>query len=100
MRALFAALPDLIDQHGATSQTVLTARADLAVACAQAGEFESALYQVDELVNDALREHGPDSEIAATTRRARSHVEQIVAQTVAAGSGSVSSGEEFAQGEL
>ncbi len=74
MRRAYAALPALLERHEPTDAVVMAARMELAEACAEAGELESALYQADELVKDAERAVGPEH---GTTAQAREVVRRI-----------------------
>lgn len=49
-------------------------RAELAEATAEAGRLDEAYYQVEELLKDAQRHHGPDH---AAVLRARAAVEAV-----------------------
>lgn len=75
----------LLETGDSTSARALAIRADLAVATAEAGQHEDAFFQADELVKDALREHGPDAEEVAGAREAAARVEQIVRAALGAG---------------
>ncbi|MGQ4531958.1 hypothetical protein ACUIAC_01590 [Dermabacteraceae bacterium P13138] len=72
--ALFAALPLILEEHGALSEKGLRARAELALACARSGEHESAFYQVEELLRDTLREYGEESPLSADMRAVKDDV--------------------------
>lgn len=83
MRRAFAALPALLARHEPTDPEVMDLRADLAIACAESGELESALQQVGELVKDAERSVGPEHELTARMRAARETVLRVAGITEA-----------------
>lgn len=70
-------LLDLLESGEATSVEAIGLRIELAEATAAAGQFEDALYQADELLKDAQREHGPDHPTADEARRLVAHVEGL-----------------------
>jgi hypothetical protein len=65
-------------EHLATGESLgpeaIELRAELAEATAEAGQLEDAYYQVEELLKDAQRHHGPDD---AAVLRARAAVETV-----------------------
>jgi hypothetical protein len=58
----------------ALEDEVVAVRADLAVACARAGNAEDAVYQAEELLKDCKRELGEEH---ASTRRAQEAKDQV-----------------------
>lgn len=70
-----AHLLELLASDDALAPHVLEARAELAEATARAGQHEDAVKQADELLKDALREHGPEHPASA---RARAAVELVL----------------------
>ena len=53
-------LLDLLEHGESLSPEAIELRAELAEATAEAGHLDDSYYQVEELVKDARREHGPD----------------------------------------
>ena len=70
-------LLDLLEEGESLTPEALALRAELAAATAEAGPREDAVYQVDELLKDARREHGEDHEAVARARAAVTAVEEI-----------------------
>lgn len=67
----------LLERHEPTDPAVVEARAALAVDVARAGRLDEALYQVDELVKDCLRAHGPDHAAVAVAEDAQATVRAL-----------------------
>lgn len=53
-------LLDLLEHGESLSPEAIELRCELAVATAEAGHLDDSYYQVEELLKDARREHGPD----------------------------------------
>lgn len=77
MRRAYAALPALLERHEPTDGVVMAARMELAEACAEAGELESALSQADELVKDAERVVGPEHEASVRAREVTRRIRRL-----------------------
>ena len=67
-------LLDLLEHGESLSPEAIELRCELAVATAEAGHLDDSYYQVEELLEDARREHGPDH---PSTARAREAVESV-----------------------
>lgn len=78
MGALYTQLAQMLGSQDAHHPEVITVRADLARACARAGQLEDALYQADELVKDCRRELGEDHELTLAAQTAQDEVQTIV----------------------
>jgi len=63
-------LLELLEHGESLSPEAIELRCELAVATAEAGHLDDAYYQVEELLKDARREHGPDHPAAARAREA------------------------------
>lgn len=77
VNAGYTALLRLLETQEPVEPEVIDARAALAVAVARAGRLDEALYQVDEVVKDAGRAHGPDHAATAAAREAQATVRRI-----------------------
>ncbi|WP_422115604.1 hypothetical protein [Brachybacterium sp. UNK5269] len=65
-------LLDLLAVGEPLAPEAIELRAELAEATAEAGHLDDAYYQVEELLKDAQRHHGPDHEaVPARTGRRR-----------------------------
>lgn len=65
-------------EHGESlSPEAIALRCELAEATAEAGHLDDAYYQVEELLRDARREHGPDHPAVARARAAVEAVREI-----------------------
>ncbi|ASK65424.1 hypothetical protein CFK39_05785 [Brachybacterium avium] len=53
-------LLDLLEHGESLSPEAIELRCELAEATAEAGHLDDSYYQVEELLKDARREHGPD----------------------------------------
>lgn len=53
-------LLDLLEHGESLTPEAIELRCELAEATAEAGHLEDSYYQVEELLRDARREHGPD----------------------------------------
>lgn len=73
----YTTLLRLLETREPVEPEVIDARAALAVAVARAGRLDEALYQVDEVVKDAGRAHGPDHAATAAAREAQATVREI-----------------------
>lgn len=67
-------LLDLLEHGESLTPEAIELRSELAEATAEAGHLDDAYYQVEELLKDAQRHHGPDHESVA---RARAAVEAV-----------------------
>src|SRR5699024_2243573 len=67
-------LLDLLEHGESLSPEAIELRRRPAVAAAAAGHLDDSYYQVEELLEDARREHGPDH---PSTARAREAVESV-----------------------
>lgn len=67
-------LLDLLEHGESLTPQAIELRAELAEATAEAGHLDDAYYQVEELLKDARREHGPDH---AAVLRAQEAVEAV-----------------------
>ena len=74
-------LLDLLENGESLTPEAIELRAELAEATAEAGHLEDAFYQVDELLKDSQREHGPDHEVVARARAAVAAIEEIARRT-------------------
>lgn len=70
-------LLDLLEHGESLSPEAIELRSELAEATAEAGHLDDAYYQVEELVKDAQREHGPDHEAVVRAREALEAVREI-----------------------
>ncbi|MDO5661205.1 MAG: hypothetical protein Q4G40_00795 [Brachybacterium sp.] len=77
MRGAYTSLAALLVRQEGTDPEVMTARAELALACAEAGELEDAVFQADQLVGDAERSTGPSSDRSGEMRALRARIWQI-----------------------
>lgn len=77
IHALTLELLSLLESEEATTVRALEVRGALAEATAESGRFEDAFYQADELLKDAQREHGPDSEHVAQARASVARIEAL-----------------------
>ncbi|WP_193106928.1 hypothetical protein [Brachybacterium sp. FME24] len=75
-------LLDLLEHGESLTPEAIALRGELAEATAEAGHFEDAFYQVDELLKDAQREYGPDHENVTRAREVIAVVEQIARRSV------------------
>ncbi|MGO1480782.1 MAG: hypothetical protein ACTHWF_06630 [Brachybacterium sp.] len=67
-------LLDLLEHGESLTPEAIELRSELAEATAEAGHLYDAYYQVEELLKDAQRHHGPDHE---SVTRARAAVEAV-----------------------
>ena len=67
-------LLDLLENGESVTPEAIELRSELAEATAEAGHLDDSYYQVEELLKDARREHGPDHE---SVTRARAAVEAV-----------------------
>ncbi|MGO1284485.1 MAG: hypothetical protein ACTHUU_05145 [Brachybacterium sp.] len=67
-------LLDLLEHGESLTPEAIELRSELAEATAEAGHLDDAYYQVEELLKDAQRHHGPDHE---SVTRARAAVEAV-----------------------
>lgn len=67
-------LLDLLEHGESLTPQAIELRCELAEATAEAGHLDDSYYQVEELLKDALREHGPDH---PAVHRAREAVESV-----------------------
>ena len=72
-----ALLLRLLEDHDPADVEVVEVRARLAVAVAEAGQLEEAVYQADELVKDAQRAHGLEGPIVDIALAAQKRVREI-----------------------
>ncbi len=70
-------LLDLLEHGESLSPEAIELRCELAVATAEAGHLDDSYYQVEELLKDARREHGPDHPSVARAREAVEAVRAI-----------------------
>lgn len=82
VRAGYADLLSVLQEHEATGARALGIRGDLARAVAETGRHDEALYQVDELVKDAERTHGPEHRLTAAARAAQDDVRRAAGYPV------------------
>ncbi|MDN6303929.1 MAG: hypothetical protein L0J57_12920 [Brachybacterium sp.] len=75
-------LLDLLEHGESLTPEAIELRCELAEATAEAGHLEDSYYQVEELLRDARREHGPDHPMVA---RAIEAVEAVRAIGMRAG---------------
>ncbi|MCS6712095.1 hypothetical protein JSY14_08705 [Brachybacterium sp. EF45031] len=71
-------LIELLEHAEPTDPEVVEVRSQLAEAAAAEGRGEDAVYQVDELVKDTLRELGPEHDSTRRAIAARDAVERAV----------------------
>ena len=67
-------LLDLLEHGESLTPEAIELRAELAEATAESGHLDDAYYQVEELLKDAQRHHGPDHD---SVTRARAAVETV-----------------------
>lgn len=67
-------LLDLLEHGESLTPEAIELRAELAEATAESGHLDDAYYQVEELLKDARRHHGPDHDLVT---RARAAVETV-----------------------
>lgn len=70
-------LLDLLEHGESLTPEAIELRAELAEATAEAGHLDDAYYQVEELLKDAQRHHGPDHEAVTRSRAAVEAVREI-----------------------
>lgn len=75
-------LLELLEHGESVTPRAIELRAELAVATAETGQLEDAFYQVDELLKDAQREHGPDHEVVPRVRAAVDQVETLARRSL------------------
>lgn len=75
-------LLDLLESGESLTPEAVELRAELGEATAEAGHLEDAFYQVDELLKDTQREHGPDHGTVTRARAAVAAVEEIARRSV------------------
>jgi hypothetical protein len=75
-------LLDLLEHGESLTPEAIDLRIELAEATADAGHLEDAFYQLDELLKDAQREHGPDHATVARVREVIAVVEQIARRSL------------------
>ncbi|MGP5079389.1 hypothetical protein ACTXKZ_15170 [Brachybacterium alimentarium] len=75
-------LLDLLERGESLSLEAVDLRAELAVATAESGQLEDAFFQVDELLKDAQREHGPEHDVVSRVRSAVAEVETLARRSI------------------
>src|SRR5699024_12193889 len=70
-------LLDLLEHGESLSPEAIELRFELAVATAEAGHLDDSYYQVEELLEVARREHGPDHPSTARAREAAESVRAL-----------------------
>ena len=76
---------DLLEHGESLTPEAIELRAELAEATAEAGHLDDAYYQVEELLKDAQRHHGPDHEAVTRSRAAVEAVREIGMRAVGMG---------------
>lgn len=70
-------LLDLLEHGESLSPEAIELRCELAEATAEAGHLDDSYYQVEELLKDAQRHHGPDHAAVVRARQAVEAVREI-----------------------
>ncbi|GAA4522082.1 hypothetical protein GCM10023160_09920 [Brachybacterium paraconglomeratum] len=78
-------LLDLLEHGESLTPEAIELRAELAEATAEAGHLDDAYYQVEELLKDSQRHHGPDHEAVTRSRAAVEAVRAIGMRTAGTG---------------